>query len=394
VRTFKLTLVAGLLAAGLLAGCGEGHQGNSDGSLDGDVNPDGLLKLEFLTRSTHDEFLADVTLSEDETEVVACSMGGEVILYDAETLMEKARVTLGEDPDRPDGYCRIKRIGGKVYAYYGNSHFPSASPSRMIMGKVDLATRGLDALWEFPSYRDPDSPYNENTYDLAGRNFSGLEPLGEGSLAVFALGVGKGYSQAESATSGIDVPFLNLETGELTVERRVDIPGMYGAVVHFAFDGHRILTGYRRTDGTSPNHVMLDLDTNQVTELEQDTDPLDWVEIDEELRALTGGGGLSDGWWVRDLDSWAYLGQDGNLHSAWCEDGTLLSRTRIALAYSFNDPPAILAVVDMSSGEGLASAWIDEESLEAVVSTRDHRRIFVGGIDTLSRVEIPDSLVQ
>ncbi len=388
------TAVLSLLLAGLPVGCDEGHQGNSDGSLDGDVNPDGLLKLEFVTRSTHDEFLADVTLSEDETEVVACSMGGEVILYDAETLEEKARVTLGEDPDRPDGYCRIKRIGGKVYAYYGNSHFPSASPSRMIMGKVDLATRGLDALWEFPSYRDPDSPYNGNVYDLTGRNFVGLAPMNDGQRAVFALGPAKHYEFDAVVEAGIDVPILDLETGELTMERRADIPGTHGTTVGIAFDGHLVQATYMVVAPESMHDFTLDLDTNQVAEMVNRLDSASWLEVDEDLRTLIGGGGLSTQWWVRDLDTWERLGKHPNLQPGWCEDGTVLGRTRVALAYSFNDPPSILGVMDVATGVGLASAWIDEESLEAVVSTRDHCRIFVGGIDTLSRVEIPAELLQ
>jgi hypothetical protein len=391
------TMLGLLLAGGLLAlppACGEGQPGNPDGSLDGDdgKNPDGLPRLEFVSRPIPAS-LTDVTLSEDETELVGCTFQGEVFVYDAETLEVKARVQLHDGKGSPSSYCRIKVIEGKVYAYYGNSRYPAWNSPRMVMGKVDLATREQVAFWIFPSDRDPAAPYNINSFGTAGRYTSGLEPTGEGNRAIFTLGANNVYDRNSADRSGVDVPFLDLETGELTMERRLDYPGNNGMPVAIAYDGRFIIGQYHAIEDYSVAYVF-DLAANQFTPLDYTLPSAGWIEVNQELRTLIGGGALSMKWWVVDLDTHELLGHHENLHRAWCEDGTVLSRNRVALAYFFNSPPSILGVMDVTTGEGLASAWIPEDSIQALCTTRDSRRVFVGGVDALTRVEIPEELLQ
>ena len=51
--------------------------------------------------------------------------------------------------------------------------------------------------------------------------------------------------------------------------------------------------------------------------------------------------------------------------------------------------PSPLTLADVETGEALARSWVDDDLPIAASTTRDGKRVYVGGSGTISSLEIP-----
>ena len=357
---------------------------------DPNLNPDGLQKL-TVQSYPQDTLTSDMKLSEDDRRLVVCNLNSTIAIHYTRTMERLALIDLGPTSQyKVEGYCRVSIIGGYAYVHFGDT---GRTHPRIF--KVDILEGKLVAAWEIPPPQlGKSNLYDLSSFDIDGKQFEGYVPTKDVDKALMIQGLTKKY-ELKDPNAGISSYYLDLTTGKASRDVVHSVPDLKANNIYGAFDqgtkvfGEIYYHSYRPDLNSSVEGFILNLETKELTKT-----PFfghNMLFVDEGHRRLFLGFNMSAGWSVRDLDTGKELYLHPYPRALWQEDIIALDEKRVAILQSPGtpNPLSIMTIVDVESGQGVASAYLTDQAANCATLSKDGRKMYVGAFRTIFSVDIP-----